>query len=277
MRYVDTYYFANIVEKVIKNSFDYLRNLESWIGGDITFSYVAPFRKNSNLHEFIDFVLDTVFFEEMSRLTLENIRVRKFDSKNEFRTPIEELFIKYELSYKSFEEWSIENGLVLNEESMSEEEFEKYYEYSSELIYEVRQNITEEVFYILFLNREFLQEFNSFMADYLEMEADNLTEEKIKTEDLDKIVRKSGKLYRPSIPQWVKKAVFYRDRGRCCYCNKDLSGVISLQSNKNYDHIIPLNQFGFNDVTNIQLLCLECNSEKSGDNRKVSINYEKWY
>ena len=30
------------------------------------------------------------------------------------------------------------------------------------------------------------------------------------------------------MPEWVKRAVFYRDRGRCVLCGKDLSGQLAI-------------------------------------------------
>ncbi|MFS7394050.1 HNH endonuclease [Carnobacterium maltaromaticum] len=51
----------------------------------------------------------------------------------------------------------------------------------------------------------------------------------------------------------------------------------SRQNKNNYDHIVPLNLFGLNDVTNIQLLCEECNMKKLDKNYSTSQFYEKWY
>ncbi|MBV4522630.1 HNH endonuclease [Pseudomonas sp. SWRI74] len=68
---------------------------------------------------------------------------------------------------------------------------------------------------------------------------------------------------RVTIPKWVRRAVFYRDRGRCVLCDKDLFGQINLENHKNYDHIVPLAKHGLNDTSNIQLLCKECNQMRS--------------
>jgi 5-methylcytosine-specific restriction endonuclease McrA len=61
----------------------------------------------------------------------------------------------------------------------------------------------------------------------------------------------------------VKRAVYHREQGRCATCKSDLSGLLRTVSDDQYDHIIPLACGGLNDVTNIQLLCENCNSAKS--------------
>ena len=40
-----------------------------------------------------------------------------------------------------------------------------------------------------------------------------------------------------------------------------------------YDHIVPLASHGANDVTNLQLLCEECNLKKSARSEPVSSLY----
>lgn len=68
------------------------------------------------------------------------------------------------------------------------------------------------------------------------------------------------------LPEWLKRAVYYRDRGRCQHCNKDLSGEINILGDRELynDHVIPLEQDGTNDSTNSQLLCGMCNYSKGG-------------
>lgn len=77
------------------------------------------------------------------------------------------------------------------------------------------------------------------------------------------------------IPEWVKRAVLFKDKGCCVFCKMDLAGLYSLMEDneKQFDHIVPVNEVGINDVCNIQLLCQVCNLGKS-DTSKTSICYQ---
>lgn len=60
----------------------------------------------------------------------------------------------------------------------------------------------------------------------------------------------------------------------------DLTGILSISgsSSENYDHIVPLARGGLNDVTNIQLLCEDCNRQKLHHKAMTSdYYYEDWY
>lgn len=60
---------------------------------------------------------------------------------------------------------------------------------------------------------------------------------------------------REPIPQAVRRAVFERDGGHCVQCGS----TFDLQ----YDHILPVALGGATTVANLQLLCSECNRDKS--------------
>ena len=126
--------------------------------------------------------------------------------------------------------------------------------------------IADNVFYLLFNNRSLLLKFNEKIAETV---SDTLYEESVLTE--------KGKIARKNIPQWVKKAVYSRDKGRCIKCSTDLSGILSTDRRQNYDHIVPLNLFGVNDPTNIQLLCQSCNLTKSGNIIETTDLYAEWW
>jgi len=72
------------------------------------------------------------------------------------------------------------------------------------------------------------------------------------------------------ISETTKKIVFTRDGGICQCCGSS----VSLE----YDHITPYSCGGSSTVSNIQLLCLECNRSKSNScyckahNKRVGIN-----
>ena len=72
------------------------------------------------------------------------------------------------------------------------------------------------------------------------------------------------------IPVGTKQVVYMRDGGICQCCGSSQS--------LEYDHIMPFSCGGTSSVSNIQLLCLQCNRSKSNScycrvhNRKVGIN-----
>ena len=78
--------------------------------------------------------------------------------------------------------------------------------------------------------------------------------------------------------QWMKRAVFCRDRGKCVLCGRNLTGLLMLTRDTEIhcDHMVSLNQGGMNDVSNIQLLCRECNLFK-GTVRATSNIYQDWF
>lgn len=114
------------------------------------------------------------------------------------------------------------------------------------------------MFYILFANRRLLANLNDLLARTVQLNfSDDLPD------DIAHLFDRTGKLKRVAVPEWVKRAVFHRDRGMCSSCNKDLSGLVSAQPDRHYDHIVPLAIGDLNDVTNIQLLCEACNLAKA--------------
>jgi len=60
---------------------------------------------------------------------------------------------------------------------------------------------------------------------------------------------------REKIQTDVADSVWNRDRGRCVYCGSN--------ERLEFDHIIPISKGGANTYRNLQLLCENCNREKS--------------
>ena len=124
----------------------------------------------------------------------------------------------------------------------------------------------EEVFHVLFSNRGFLLRFN------------NLISETVKKFNYPiGYLNKKGRINRAHIPKWVKKAVYHRDKGRCVFCNTDLTNIINSAVNINYDHIVPLDRFGINDPCNIQLSCESCNKSKTNKEGETTNKYFSWW
>ena len=66
-----------------------------------------------------------------------------------------------------------------------------------------------------------------------------------------------GKTPRIAIPPAVREYVYQRDRAQCQCCGK-----MALEAQLTVDHIVPLAKGGSNDISNLQTLCLSCNSRK---------------
>ncbi|WP_157678528.1 HNH endonuclease signature motif containing protein [Mesorhizobium sp. WSM1497] len=134
----------------------------------------------------------------------------------------------------------------------------------SDRFHDAIDEITDEVFHILFNDVGFLQSFNKLCADYIEYAACG-----------EALTTRAGRLKRTAIPVWARLAIFHRDKGECRTCKKSLAAIINQLDTERYDHIVALARFGANDVTNLQLLCEPCNLVKSAGDVPVSRLYQK--
>lgn len=120
------------------------------------------------------------------------------------------------------------------------------------------EKMTDEVFHLLFGNRGFLLDFNLALAEFRQGRGDSPSP-------------------RCAIPQWLKRAVYFRENGKCALCKKDLSGLIAIDPKQHYDHIVPLKFLGANDPSNMQLLCDRCNLLKAASPARTSSVYDPWW
>lgn len=281
-RFYETYYFCNVVRNVLYDQIYFLRNLNDFYGDEQILYLIEPFQKYSAFHEFIEFIVEDIYFEEASKVDLEDRRnlIEKFKDipsalhdMNLKKLPIEHALKFHEIDY-----WSFESYLESTRKTFYEAFEDDIYDYMNELRLSgdydrlVLQTV-KEVFHVLFQNRSLLMIFNDMMARALESQKDINP-----PEDQGSLFSHPGVLKRVTIPKWVKRAVFFRDRGRCVLCDKDLSGMLNLDNQENYDHIVPLARHGLNDVSNIQLLCKECNqNDKRAGDGVTSDRYQSWY
>mgnify|MGYP003374042918 CR=1 FL=1 len=147
-----------------------------------------------------------------------------------------------------------------------EEEPYNWLEENSEKFEELFSAMADEAFHILFYNRNFLLEFNRLVAETIK-----------ETGYPDELLTRKGRLQRAKVPEWLKTAVFHRDKGRCVYCNTDLTSLVNTINQKNFDHMVPLDIFGSNDPCNIQLTCESCNKSKSNKGSSTSFRYPPWW
>lgn len=267
MEYFETYYYANIVHTILNNRIDFGRNLNNWHEDSEVELFLQPFSKFSVLHEFAYFVITSVMYENMDNIALDQI----------VKNPMSQLWVDNALHHhgihtQGFCGWLQEKSISLDK--IMDKHVQHYYEDldSTGQIHELITHLSNEVFYILFANRLLLANLNEYISWIVQdMEKDYLDPEHVS------LLQKDGVLARVNIPKWVRRAVFFRDRGMCAACNRDLSGLVTVESPKHFDHIIPLAQGGINDVTNIQLLCEKCNLTKGRKPITTSNRYEAWY
>jgi hypothetical protein len=278
-RYYETYFVANVINNVLADPMPYVRNLDEFYGDLLYVRFLEPFQKFSAFHQFIEFIVEALIFEALDKVDLDKQKSeeKRFENipsmKGKFRDlPINGALHHYMIEHQSFVQWLDEHGKTF--EVADEDDANEYYAFLQESgVYgSLVERIVEEVFFIMFLNRHALMRFHELVAGVIS----DIEIEEVEFENRKWFAR-DGVLRRETIPQWAKKAVFYRDRGRCVLCNRDLSNLISLQNEENFDHLVPLVRGGINDVTNLQLLCAECNRKKSGGEAMTSVLYEKWY
>lgn len=136
---------------------------------------------------------------------------------------------------------------------------------------QLMDRMADEVFHVLFADRGVLAAVNAFVSSYIE--SGRLQDV---YPDFSRLFTGSGRLRRKDIPQWVKRAVFHRERGYCAECGHNLSWVLDSLARQHFDHVIPLAQGGLNDITNIQLLCERCNLAKASDLQEPRLRYRRW-
>ena len=283
-RFYQTYYFANAITNVLRNQFEYLRDLNDFYGDDKYLALVRPFSKYSALHCFIEFVIDAIISDEINDIKLD-IRQDQASSKENFIgdfgelhssiLPINEALTYYGIKHITFQDWLKEHGKDFQE--ARDDDVSDYYidlRLEGELD-SLLEKAVQEVFFVIFQNRQLLLLFNEMMASQVaEVQLSDVS-------DIDKEYQEyfasPGILKRVNIPKWVKRAVYYRDRGLCTICHCDLSGELNISNREHYDHIVPLAKGGLNDVSNIQLLCQDCNLKKRGVEITTSDFYENWY
>ncbi|MBU3114717.1 HNH endonuclease [Clostridium lacusfryxellense] len=189
--------------------------------------------KKTLLHDYIEFIHEDELDYAIRKTGYESIIDNVIDT-----------LLFYNIDYTDMTEEE-ENNIELKEE---------YYSQLIELYYKLTPIIVEEIFTILYMDKGLLKKFNESISKIIkDMKPDKY---KIYLEK-DGIVKRCTHL-----PKWLKNGVFFRDKGICQTCGKDLTCLISTDSKINYDYIIPLEKGGSNDPSNFQLTCKSCNTSK---------------
>jgi 5-methylcytosine-specific restriction endonuclease McrA len=279
-----TYYYADIVETALKNPSEFGGALDfnEFHSEERHIACIAPFQRFSALHHFISFIIVAVMDEggDLFKLDLLQDAIAQAEKDTQAETsppssklPIELDFDTFDIEHESFESWlRARNKTFLDARKSDMREYYGVVRAQPQFV-ELVKRATAEVFYIMFPNRQALLLFNKMMADQIKHASAN----DFANPECDRLFARPGGLRRVAIPSWVQRAVFFRDRGVCAICQRDLSGLLSVSSEENYDHVVPLAAGGLNDVSNIQLLCRECNASKQAGRPVTSNRYEAWY
>lgn len=285
MRYHDTYWYTQIVFRTLTDDqFAFGRTLHEFFGEHNYPRLIGSFPRWSLLHDYILFTLLQVEYEQMPR-SIDDDFLRWHEENwgpPAFATPIEAQCAQRNIAVTPFPDWLKGEGIALGD--ADEDSFHEYHEALGDFgVFEGKryvagprgalyERLTDEVFFLAFMNRHLLLALHVHASEHIE----ELRIDEVDEEFVDRL-RRDGVLKRTHIPAWARQAVFFRDRGRCVFCNSDLSNLTSLQNDDNFDHIVPLASGGANDVTNLQLLCSACNKEKSATPGRTSGSVERWY
>lgn len=202
---------------------------------------VAP-QPVTYLHELVAFSL---------RTSIEYM-VRKWDYEDS-RSDLRGLLADYQIPHVSYDDFG----------ARPEDKNYEYSQYLSRLVEEqAAAKVADEVFTLLFPDRQLLREMNEIIAS---------TVRSLKKLDYPELLTGDGVVRRcRHWPKWVINGIFYRDTGHCSLCGKDLTGLLASGVEPAVDHIVPLKLGGTNDPTNLQLLCKPCNSSKGGNGAVTS-------
>lgn len=188
----------------------------------------------------------------------------------------------YEFIVRTLEEVKLKPGLPKPNFSSCEEACDhincecndivmQWIAYVRKNLHEIDKLIKHSAFQFLFQDRNFLHDFHTELSNLIEREIDYIKRE------YPEFVTYRNRLKRKSFPVWLKQAVFYRDKGTCVICRCDLSNLVRTQNTIHIDHIVPLELFGTNDASNMQLLCEICNTSKGARSKATSsINVPFW-
>ena len=188
-----------------------------------------------------------------------------YEDSEEMRREVEETLKAYNISFVTYNEY------VLSFPNKSKDDyfFRDWFDEHETQFEQLWEQMTDEVFHLLFANRAFLLNFNKSLAQFLlsgrvQLPASFLTPR--------------GVLKRQTyFPVWLTKAVFHRDQGKCVLCQRDLTALINTDFQIHFDHIVPLKLWGTNDPCNVQTLCADCNLKKSGNAAQTAMRYQPWW
>lgn len=281
-KFYETYNICDVVSGLLKDTSAHALLLEGFHCDGQWAGWLAPYAKQSVLHLFISFVVQGVHSEQAGGVDIDKKKKIYTNFKKipfaiadmqPHKLPIEHAFEHHEIDHQAFFDFLKDEGKTFEDADAND-----IYEYMNEVwmsaaYADLMRQTVNEVFHVLFQNRELMMQFNSFISGILA----HADWERVENLDAS-LVTPKGTLLRARPPKWAQRAVFFRDRGRCVLCDRDLTGLMNIENVGNYDHIVPLSRWGINDITNLQLLCAPCNQHGKRDGAPItSGRYQSWY
>ncbi|WP_338783130.1 HNH endonuclease signature motif containing protein [Streptomyces sp. DG1A-41] len=282
--YFRTYRIANAVDIITRDPFAYLRELEALTVDNGIYEFLPNWQKDSALHKFIRFIADDILMGDTDGPT--RVPFGTDPLNPQWILPADAAMMNYGIIREPLffipDTPAPAPGNVDDPSELDDPHHvaNACYDYLVDLqgtqAYEdLMSRIADEVFFVMFSNRRALANLHKFLAVYVrEVDPQYIGEDE---NELGRLLERDGELKRVRPPGWARKAVFYRDRGRCTSCGVNLSGLIDTFDVANYDHMMPLSRGGLNDVTNLQLLCERCNNRKADRITIPSNRYRRWY
>ncbi|RDY72557.1 HNH endonuclease [Halobacillus trueperi] len=216
-------------------------------------------KKFTAVHYLLEFFQD--FYEDFSHL--ESVDAYEYAERT-----LNEVNLYPELPKPNFEKCGDEHG---HHDCECADIIEQWVDYSKKHASKIDELVVHSAFQFVFQDRKFLHDFHLEFSKVVEQRLDYIQEH------YSQYLTQKGRLKRQNFPEWLKSAVFHRDKGTCVICRCDLSNLIRQQNQINIDHIIPLKVYGTNDTSNMQLLCSTCNQSKGDRTTETSsINVPFW-
>lgn len=268
------------------------RELEGLLVDGGLLEFIPNWQKETAIHRFVKWIAHDMFLEDTGGPYVTTYVQTEAGVESVRRLPVDCAMEAYGISSDGLDlpppdgevvevrprmkEWR-ESSAVANlccdyftEELMLSQEYE-----------DLLDRLAGEVFQIFFLNRRALAGLHEYLAGSVsDVDIDSLREVEesdFAARPLAKLFAADGRLKRVATPMWAKRAVYFREHGKCAACRRDVSGLLDAIPSEQYDHVVPLAVGGLNDVSNLQLLCADCNNKKSKKAAQPSSVYRRWY
>lgn len=282
-KYFRTYKIADTLTRFARGSSTAI-DLEGFHANEGILQLVPPWQKETLVHKLVQQVADDMFIDDTN-----GPYITIYDPEAGFEPkrylPVDLSLQGYGIEHTPFEIPPPDGEVVrvarnITTWNESAKVADACYDYFMENLrlsqpYEgLLSQIAEEVFHVVFANRTTMAGLNDYLAIHLKEIGSYVDMQDI---EIQLYFTKKGTLKRKKIPIWAKRAVFFREHGRCALCGADVSGLLDALPNEQFDHIIPLANYGLNDVSNLQMLCKPCNQNKSDSHSDTSDRYRRWY